>query len=112
MKLNYDQMRMLAELGHTDNKLVIKNKKGGVGKGKQIAQVGDLISVPPEIFDGDEPGSYSKTNPDRVFGTVKAISAKGLATVIWVEDASTDECSGTGKGPGGRARKSKRNSLV
>jgi hypothetical protein len=53
-----------------------KMKKTRVGKGKQVAQVGDLISVPPEIFDGDEPGSYSKANPDRVFGTVKAISAQ------------------------------------
>ena len=32
MKLNYDQTRALADLGGTDHKLVIKNKKGVVLK--------------------------------------------------------------------------------
>ena len=35
MKLNYDQMRQLAQLGQTDHKLVIKNKKGVVLKPAQ-----------------------------------------------------------------------------
>jgi hypothetical protein len=37
-----------------------------IGKGKKVANVGDLISVKPHIFD-DETGSYSKKNPGLVF---------------------------------------------
>jgi hypothetical protein len=61
------------------------------GKRKMIAKVGDLIYVMPEIFD-DETGSYSKIHPERVFGTVNTINAKGIANVTWVEDGSSNDC--------------------
>jgi hypothetical protein len=61
------------------------------GKGKQVAKVGDLISVSSEIFD-NEPGSYSANNPERVFGTVNSITKNGLANITWVEDGSSNIC--------------------
>jgi hypothetical protein len=61
------------------------------GKGKQVASVGDLISVRPEIFD-DDTGSYSKANPGLIFGTVNSITPNGIANVTWVEDLSSNNC--------------------
>jgi hypothetical protein len=61
------------------------------GKGKQVAKVGDLISVASEIFD-EEPGSYSKENPERIFGTVNSITQNGIANITWVEDGSSNNC--------------------
>jgi hypothetical protein len=61
------------------------------GKGKQVAKVGDLISVKPEIFD-DKKGSYSLKNPGLVFGTVNSIAPNGIASITWVEDGSTNFC--------------------
>ncbi len=55
------------------------------GKHKLVAKVGDLVSVPPEIFD-DEPGSYSSKHPIRCFGTVSSIDKRGIGKVLWVED--------------------------
>jgi hypothetical protein len=52
----------------------------------------DLVSVSPEIFNGDSPGLYSKEYPDRTFGTVKSITLNGIAAVIWGEDGTTNEC--------------------
>jgi hypothetical protein len=62
-----------------------------MGKGKQVAKVGDLISVRPEIFD-DKKGSYSLKNPGLVFGTVNSIAPNGIASITWVEDGSTNFC--------------------
>jgi hypothetical protein len=69
------------------------NKKADLrkGKGKQVAKVGDLISVAPEIFDGQS-GSYSKENPDRIFGTVNSITKNGIANITWVDDGSSNNC--------------------
>jgi hypothetical protein len=61
------------------------------GKHKLVAKVGDLVSVPPEIFD-DEPGSYSSTHPERCYGTVSSIDKKGIAKVLWVQDGSSNDC--------------------
>ena len=61
-----------------------------LGKKKRVAKIGDLISVAPELFD-ETPGSYSKDYPERVMGTVKAIDKRGVATISWIEDNSTDE---------------------
>jgi hypothetical protein len=60
-------------------------------KHKAIAKVGDLISVPSELFD-DSHGSYSKSHPEKYFGTVSSISKKGIAKIIWVEDGSSHDC--------------------
>jgi hypothetical protein len=68
--------------------LLLTNKKKG---GKAIARVGDLISVPATLFD-ETPGSYSSKYPANVFGTVKGINKKGIATIVWTEDKSTNEC--------------------
>jgi hypothetical protein len=36
---------------------------------------GDAVSAAPEIFDGDEPGSFSKFNPKRQLGTIVRVWA-------------------------------------
>ena len=59
--------------------------------GKATARVGDLISVPATLFD-EKLGSYSSKYPAKVFGTVKGISTKGIATIVWTEDKSKNEC--------------------
>ncbi len=61
------------------------------GKGKQVAKVGDLISVRPEIFDGPD-GAYSSQFPELVLGTVNSISPKGIANITWVDDGSANDC--------------------
>ena len=58
-------------------------KKMAKGKHKLVAKVGDLVSVPPELFD-DEPGSYSSKHPERCYGTVSSIDKRGIAKVLWV----------------------------
>jgi hypothetical protein len=61
------------EMKHTFSKHKTKSaKKMAKGKHKLVAKVGDLISVPPELFD-DEPGSYSSKHPERCYGTVSSI---------------------------------------
>ena len=42
---------------------------------------GDVVSAPPTIFDGDEPGSFSEENPGRCFGIVEDAKKNGLVTV-------------------------------
>ncbi len=56
-----------------------------------MAKVGDLVSAPATLFD-DEPGSFSGKYPERWFGAVETVSAKGLARVRWVEDNTVNEC--------------------
>ena len=47
---------------------------------------GDAVSVSPEIFDGDKPGSFSKDNPERQLGTiVKVWEGRKLAQVEWID---------------------------
>jgi hypothetical protein len=47
---------------------------------------GDAISVAPQLFDGKEPGSFSKNNPDRQYGTVKRVWAgRRLAQIEWID---------------------------
>jgi hypothetical protein len=54
---------------------------------------GDAVSAAPEIFDGDIPGSFSKTNPKRQLGTIVRVWAgRKLAQVEWVEGGKKDLC--------------------
>jgi hypothetical protein len=47
---------------------------------------GDAISVAPQLFDGKKPGSYSKDNPDRQYGTVRKVWAgRRLAQIEWID---------------------------
>ena len=47
---------------------------------------GDAVSVAPQLFDGKRPGSFSKTNPSRQFGTVKKVWAgRRLAQIEWLD---------------------------
>ena len=55
-----------------------------------MGQFTNLISVAPELFD-ETPGSYSKDYLEREMGTVKSIDKRGVATISWIEDNSTDE---------------------
>ena len=44
------------------------------------------ISVAPQLFDGKKPGSYSKDNPDRQYGTVRRVWAgRRLAQIEWID---------------------------
>jgi hypothetical protein len=53
-------------------------------------QVGDGVSVSAKIFDGDEPGSFSKENPERQLGiVVKILPDKDIVEVEWL-DGSVD----------------------
>ncbi len=55
-------------------------------KAKDGLKPGDAISVAPQLFDGDKPGSYSKDNPERQFGTVvKVFARKMVAQVKWID---------------------------
>ena len=68
-----------------------EQKKSPPNKNKRVANVGDLISVCPTIFDGPD-GQYSMQFPGRVYGTVNSISKKGIANITWVEDGSSNDC--------------------
>jgi hypothetical protein len=49
-------------------------------------QPGDAISVSSKIFDGDNPGSYSKVNPERQKGTIiKIYKDRRVAQVEWID---------------------------
>ena len=65
-------------------------KKKGRGRPRKICE-GDVVSLPAEAFDGDEPGSWSKDNPDRCYGIVDSISKSGMAKVRWLESDTVDE---------------------
>jgi hypothetical protein len=62
-------------------------------KEKQVKKVnmfkfnaGDIVSVSPKLFDGDDPGSFSKENPERQFGIIKRVwKAKKIAQVEWAD---------------------------
>jgi hypothetical protein len=62
-------------------------------KKKQVKQVnmfkfnvGDIVSVSPKLFDGDDPGSFSKENPERQFGNIKRVwKAKKVVQVEWAD---------------------------
>ena len=65
------------------------SKKGLPVKNKSRAEitVGDLVSTPSRMFDGEIPGSYSKNNPDRCWGEVTKVLERGaLLQVIWKKD--------------------------
>ena len=59
-------------------------------KTKRKLKRGDRVSVPSSVFDGNVPGSYSSTHPERFFGHVSKIETSGLVTVRW-EDGKDDE---------------------
>jgi hypothetical protein len=68
-----------------------QNPKKTKRTGTKVAKVSDLASAPATIFD-NEPGSFSSKYPERCFGAVEAVSAKGITRVRWVEDNTVDEC--------------------
>ena len=51
---------------------------------------GDRVSIPSTAFDGDDPGSYSSSHPDRCFGHVLKRENKFLVTVKWEEGGKGD----------------------
>jgi hypothetical protein len=60
--------------------------KEKVAKTKTGLKPGDAISVAPEMFDGNEPGSYSNDHPERQFGTVLRVWArKQIAQIEWLD---------------------------
>ena len=63
------------------------NKKKGQQK---KLRVGDLVSLPATSFD-DEPGSYSRENPEKCMGQVVKVNDDGLVEVKWLEDGSVDD---------------------
>ncbi len=47
---------------------------------------GDAVSVASKLFDGNQPGSFSKDNPKRQFGNVKRVCAgRKLARIEWLD---------------------------
>ncbi len=45
----------------------------------------DAVSAAPEIFDGNEPGSFSKDNPERQLGTIVRVwEGRTLVQVEWI----------------------------
>ena len=96
-KGKYKSGKMPPKVSGSQNRQGSTSAKGerkrakALGKHKAIAKVGDLISVPAELFD-ESPGSYSKSHPGKCFGTVSSISKKGIAKIIWVEDGSSHDC--------------------
>ena len=53
---------------------------------------GDLVSAKATVFDGDNPGSYSRDNPARCFGVVTRTQGKGrVLTVNWAQKNSSSD---------------------
>ena len=57
-----------------------KAKNKGQGRPPMIGK-GDVVSLPSQAFDGEEPGSFSDDHPDPCFGQVLKVSKQGLAQV-------------------------------
>jgi hypothetical protein len=74
----------LSSAARTKSSPPLPKKKGKVGFVKIVK--GDVVSVSPTIFDGDAPGSFSESFPERCFGIVESIKANGLVTVRWEND--------------------------
>ena len=53
---------------------------------------GDVVSASTTIFDGNEPGSFSDSNPDRCYGQVVEVTKKGLARVKWSDPEEEHNC--------------------
>ena len=66
------------------------SKKDGRGAPKKICE-GDVVSLPAEAFDGDDPGSWSDDNPGICYGIVESVSKAGVAKVRWLEEDKVDE---------------------
>ena len=47
---------------------------------------GDLVSVPPTVFDGNIPGSFSTGHPGRCFGVVVSDTSQKTVEVCFVGD--------------------------
>jgi hypothetical protein len=68
-----------------EEKPTVKKKKGSGPFGLKI---GDCVSVGNEVFDGKDPGSYSKDNPGRSNGVVVQIwKRKNIAQVEWEDES-------------------------
>jgi hypothetical protein len=69
----------------------LDKKKTGVVR----PALGDLVSVSPTIFDGEEPGSYSGDNPDRVFGIVTQVWKRkklpDLLQIRWADNSGSSQ---------------------
>jgi hypothetical protein len=59
-------------------------------RARRTLREGDVVSVLPTIFDGDEPGSFSIECPERCYGTVVDVKSSGLVSVKW-ENNDVDE---------------------
>lgn len=51
---------------------------------------GDAVSVSSKVFDGDKPGSFSKSNPKRQLGTVARVWAGRKLAQVEYADGSKD----------------------
>ncbi len=50
-----------------------RSKKKARNVKPYLIEVGDWISVDSKIFDGNDPGSFSKSNPERQIGEVDRV---------------------------------------
>jgi hypothetical protein len=72
---------------HGKRKVAKTNKK--THKHTQLKR-GDRVSLPSTAFDGNVPGSYSKSHPERCYGHVLKVETKDLVTVKWEEGEGGD----------------------
>lgn len=69
------------------SKATNRKKKHGKGGSARMIRPGDLVSASATVFDDPEdPGSWSKENPQRCYGIVKAITSDGKVTVQWDDE--------------------------
>jgi len=65
----------------------VNQKESDLVPNLSTPMVGDMVSAPSTIFDGLNPGSYSKTHPLRCPGVVtKTFKDRKLVQVLWTED--------------------------
>ena len=78
-----------AVIGNKKQSTNVKHNKGCSTKkiSRAAIAIGDLVSAPSSLFDGEIPGSYSKNNPDRCWGVVTKVLKRGaLLQVTWTKD--------------------------
>ena len=62
---------------------VSRTASAGSDNTRRKIAVGDVVSVSPTTFDGQEPGSFSAAFPERCYGSVVDMQTNGLASVEW-----------------------------
>jgi translation initiation factor IF-1 len=80
----------LGAAGHSTDEVGAAVLPSIVTSGRKKIVRGDVVSVCPTIFDGDEPGSYSEDNPERCYGVVQSVRTNGLVSVEW-ENKDVDD---------------------